>query len=140
MRKPDAERIIDLKQRAEALLKEAAILEEKETKRIADANRARYQFQGEHLDSVIPELATLKREQFKEFIKKALLTPFAKKELAAILTPQQPPENQNQKGTATHGQSKNGAHDPTPNGNPTTQKQGESASQPTQGTGTQGTD
>jgi hypothetical protein len=136
MRKPDAERIIDLKARAEALLKEAAILEEKETKRIDEANRVRHQFQGEHLDSVLPELAKLKREQFKEFIKKAMLTPFAKRELTAILAPPQSPENQNQKGNATHGQNQNGANDPSPTGNPTTQKQGESSAATTQGAGT----
>ena len=140
MRKPDAERIIDLKEKAKKLLEEAAQLEKKEADRIEEANRTRYQFQGEYLDSVLPELATLNREQFKDLVKKALLTAFARKELAAILTPQQPPENQNQKGATTHEQNKNGGNDPNATGNPTTQKQGESASQPAQGTGEENTD
>jgi len=137
MRKTDADRIVDLKEKAKKLLEDAAILEKKEADRIEEANRARYQFQGEHLDSVIPELAALKREQFKEFIKRAMLTPFARKELNAILTPQQPPENQNQKGNATHGQNQNGANDPntSPAGNPATQKQGESSSATAQDNG-----
>jgi hypothetical protein len=136
MRKPDAERIIDLKARAEALLKEAAILEEKEAKRIADANNTRYLFQGEHLDSVIPELATLKREQFKDLIKKTLLTPYAKKELAAILTP----ENLKSKGAAAHGKEQNSTNDPNATGNSATQESGDDDVATTQGTGTESED
>ena len=126
MRKTDAERIKDYKEKAQEFLDKAKELEDKETERLEKANKERYQFQGEHLDSVLPELADLTMTQFKTFISKTLLAPFAKRELATIQTPQQPHENQNQKGAAAHGNDKERENDQNPTGNPATQKQGES--------------
>ena len=136
MRKTDAERIADLKEKAQEFWDKAKELEEKEAKRIAEANQQRYQNQGEHLDSVLPELADLTMTQFKTFISKTMLTPFAKRELAAVQAPQQPTENQNLKGAAAHGNDKERANDPSATGNPATQKQGESDAATAQRAGT----
>ena len=136
MRKTDADRILDLRRQAQEFLDKAKELEDKELKRIAEANQQRYQNQGEHLDGVLPELSDLTMLQFKTFISKTLLTPFAKRELAAVQAPQQPPENQNQKGAATHGNDKERANDPSSTGNPATQKQGESDAATAQRAGT----
>jgi hypothetical protein len=130
MNKSDMKKLANYMAQREAVEARIKELEEKEANRIAEANAQRYQFQGEHMDSVLSDLACLTKAQFKTFITKTLLTPFAKRELAAIQAPEQQPDakntpqnQQNEKGSDAYGQSQNGANQLASNGNPATQKQ-----------------
>ena len=87
MRKPIDERIETAKaeiKEKEALIKKLLQQQKEEDRR---ARTKRLCERAGYLESILPDTATLTKEQFQAFLDKTLLTGFAEKILKGIITP-----------------------------------------------------